>query len=390
MQRLVYSPKVQAYVQTQEGILDISPFIVNGSVSRVVNEVSTAELTIRNPHKRFTKPGDPTFRPMDGITIFASRFKDRPVQLFTGYLDTTPYLQLFPGTCTIRASCTLKRLLYTYMDGGLPHTIDFFSKYGWNPLLESGQIWNPAALTNKDGDSAGGKFTDGSIGNLIVAVLNEIGNWKKDQILVESFPDDAGKIVKGLVKNMQKSYDEAEDEFSEFLENMIGDYTGGGGATSGGGTLDPGGKGPPSKTIVSPEDVGFSMLRAGFPANAKVLASGMQTMEVESAFGAGCAADGWGLNDYGCCAGYWQIYLSVHNVSMECANNLDCSTKAIYPIWKSAGGCFACQPGPNPWQGGTDSPNSSYLRIAERVIKAAKDHRDRKNRSISPNAELND
>src|SRR5574338_1296469 len=104
MQRLVYSPKVQAYVNTQSGVIDISDFIVSGTVQRVVNEVSTAELIIRNPGKRFTDPGNPTFRPMDGITIFGSRHKSRPVQLFTGYIDQSPYMQLYPGTATLRAS----------------------------------------------------------------------------------------------------------------------------------------------------------------------------------------------------------------------------------------------------------------------------------------------
>lgn len=376
MKRLVYSPKVSAYIQTEDGVLDITDYIVSGNVQRVVNEVSTAELTIRNPNKRFTTPGNPTFRPMDGITIFASRYRDRPVQVFTGYLDQTPYLQLFPGTCTLKASCTLKRLLYTYWDPALGPSRDLLWKYNWIPNLQTGQIQNPSSQGNQKQNVNPQEHQMGSVGDLMFGVLNEIGNWRKDQILIEEFPEDAGKVVEAMVTNISNNTDIAEEEFKKFLENMIGPYSGGaavgadpgagtGAATGGGVDIDA--PSPPPRTVVTPEQAAIEMLRAGFPADAQIIANGLQTMEVESGFGAYCVDDGWGVNDYGCCAGYWQIYLSVHNVPLECANDLACATRHALGFWKGAGNCFACQPGPNPWQGGTDNA-TKYLDVAQKVL----------------------
>lgn len=232
MERLVYSPKVSAYIQTDDGILDITDYIVSGNIQRVVNEVSTAELVIRNPNKKFTRPGNPTFRPMDSITIYGSRFKDRPVQLFTGYLDETPYLQLFPGTCSLQASCTLKRLLYTYFDPGLSATIDFLKKYNWVSHLETGQIRSPKSIKEQTNHSAEGDFTDGSVGKLMFATLNEIGNWNANQIFIEDFPKDAGTIVQAMLTNVTAATDEAEDELKGFLADMVGEFAVGGGSGS--------------------------------------------------------------------------------------------------------------------------------------------------------------
>lgn len=248
MQRLVYSPKIQAFIQTDEGVIDISDFIVSGTIQRVVNEVSTAELVIRNPGKRFTQPGNPTFLPMDAITIFGSRHKGRPVQMFTGYLDTAPYLQLFPGTVTLRASCTLKRLLYTYWDAGLLHTIDFLSKYGWMANVSTGTIRNPKADKQKTNDGDGDKgeplYTDGSVGNLMFGILKEIGQWDEEQILIEEFPKDADEIVKGLIEDISGNVTEAQNQFEQFLTDIIGEYGGGlpSGSDDGGTYGSPNGK----------------------------------------------------------------------------------------------------------------------------------------------------
>ena len=248
MKRLVYSPSVQAYVRTDSGIVDISDYIVSGSVNRVLNEVSTAEFTLRNPNKMFTKPGNPTFRPMDGITIFASRYKQHPVQIFTGYLDSTPYLQLFPGTCTIKASCTLKRLLHTYWDAGLPHTTTFLTKFGWFPDPSSGTVYSKAQFEDS-GIGNGGNvnqedlnsaiITDGSVGNLLWNVLFEIGNWDEKQILIEKLPEGIIQTVADIMKTFEKDDDETEAQLKQFLKDMIGQYSPGstaGGGTTGGGT----------------------------------------------------------------------------------------------------------------------------------------------------------
>jgi hypothetical protein len=149
IQRLVYSPKVYAFVKTDQYPvgLDISDYVVRGNVHRRVNAVSSATLELRNPNQLWTAPGRPLLHPMDPITIFLTRLRGRPVQVFTGYLDTTPYLQLFPGTVTVQASCTLKRLQHTYWDPALRYSLDFMRKNGWIVDQKDGVMQSLAQVT---------------------------------------------------------------------------------------------------------------------------------------------------------------------------------------------------------------------------------------------------
>jgi hypothetical protein len=399
MKRLVYSPKIMSYVNTEKGVLDITDYVVSGNVNRVVNEISTAEIQIRNPGKMFTTPGDPTFHPMDQITIFGSRYKYRPVQLFTGYLDSTPYLQLFPGTCTLRASCSLKRLLHTYWDAGLPHTIDYLAKFGWLPNPKTGTMFhgqanaannkNPGKDVNQD-ELKDAILLDGNIGNLLFNIMRDIGNWGEDNLYIEKLPRDIITNVSEIVKTFEKDDDETRKELDSFLSDLIGEYSPGMGGTpsSGGGPITLTGEGPKSGSVVSPEEVGVAMLRAGFPQDEKVLASGMETMEAESGFG---TTPGWDVEHDAGVLGYWQVQKSSWGITTACAMNLYCSTEWAYKIWKeqgggctSAQGCFACCSGPNPWQGGTDN-GTKYLDVARRVIDAWKNRNNGSSGSAGSN-----
>lgn len=158
MKRLVYTPKINAWINTDFGIIDVSEFIVSSTIERKINQVSSATLVLRNPKKEdgkmlFTEHllTDGSFGPllhaMDPIIISLTRLKDRSIQVFTGYCDKTPYLQLYAGTVQVDASCTLKRLQYTYWDPGLPFTREFLAEYGWFPDSAHGGIQNSSATT---------------------------------------------------------------------------------------------------------------------------------------------------------------------------------------------------------------------------------------------------
>ena len=119
--RLVYAPKAWVFTRQHSGqILNLTDYVTAGQVQRVIDQASTATVTLRNPNKMFTIPKSPSFLPMDGITIWLQRLANYPVQVFTGYLDETPYYQMYPGTITLTATCTLKRLIYSYFDPSLP------------------------------------------------------------------------------------------------------------------------------------------------------------------------------------------------------------------------------------------------------------------------------
>lgn len=253
MKRLVYSPKISAYIKADSGVYDISEYIVDFSIDRKINQVSTAELSIRNPNKRWTnhaykdnitgemKEG-PVFHPMDPITIFLTRLQGKPVQVFTGFCDETPYLQLFPGTVPIKASCTLKKLQYTYFDAGLPFMREFLEQAGWLPN-EDGSIVKPSAeqANNEKGkaasESIGGiRYGDSGIGELLFKVLNEIGNWPEETIYIQNMPPSVIELVANLFELFKSEDEEASEELTELLKKIVGTSASGTGSLGGEGT----------------------------------------------------------------------------------------------------------------------------------------------------------
>jgi hypothetical protein len=269
MQRLVYAPKVYAWVKldgshplADKGPFNLTPYITGGSVTRRINKVSSAELTIRNPQKKFTsktKEGLPFFRPMDPITIWMSRLNNYPVQVFTGYIDRSPYLQLHPGVVNIMASCTLKRLLHTYWDPALPYVEEFMREYNWIVNRQTGTLDNRLNTSqdlidqnsDKDDDDretwiekyqpwnkpdaneeklASLELKDGSVGKLLYATLKHVGNWDPNTIKIEKLPPDLIEHVTNIYYAFHEDSEAAKKEIEQYLRKLIGegDFSGGG------------------------------------------------------------------------------------------------------------------------------------------------------------------
>lgn len=231
MRRLVYSPKAYVYIQTDSGVYNLSDLVVSGNVHRKVNQVSTAEVTFQNPNRQFTQPGNPTFRPMDKIMVFLQRLPGFPVQSFTGYLDATPYYQMYPGTCTVKASCTMKRLQYTWFDPGLPFMMDFMARYGW--LTDgNGTITSP----NNSGDQTADQVQSASMADLMFASLKHIVGWDPNLIYIEKLPDALVDRVKDIYDALHESAEASEESFNTWLKAWIGaGDSGDGGMTAGAG-----------------------------------------------------------------------------------------------------------------------------------------------------------
>jgi hypothetical protein len=74
MQRLVYTPRAYVFVKDSKGnIRDLSRYVTGGNVTRKLGQVSSADVTIRNPRRMFTTPdkdGLTALTPMDPITIY--------------------------------------------------------------------------------------------------------------------------------------------------------------------------------------------------------------------------------------------------------------------------------------------------------------------------------
>jgi hypothetical protein len=230
MQRLVYSPKAYIFIKRRNGdVVDVSRYCTNGSVERRVNAVSTAKFTLRNPNMFFTTRGGAhaAFFPMDPVTIYLQRLKGRPVRVFTGYLDETPYYELYPGVIEFAASCTLKKLLYTHFDPALPYTTSFLAEYGWAPTGNGG-IWNPRADKGIENDK------DGGMGALLYATMKEIGHWDAKNVKIEALPPN-------LIKRMANMHDTFKDQNAHAraeLERLIQRFIGAGDYGDSGGNAD--------------------------------------------------------------------------------------------------------------------------------------------------------
>jgi len=268
MKRLVYSPQINAWIKTDTGVFDLSSYITGFNINRKVNQVSVANLTFRNPkvdhddgQSRFLftqhKIGDhygPMFHPMDPIIITLTRIKGYPVQVFTGYLDRAPYIQTYPGVAKLDASCTLKRLLYTYWDPGLPFVTEYMIKHNW--YIKDGQLASPSAEASGgiEGDVANSEsqvLSDGSIGYLLYSVLKDVGGWSHDDIFIQSIPDkQITSIVEGLYEDLTGEAKASFDILKDFLKKTIGaDHNLGGGSTGTGtsaSTSPPGDGGQPA------------------------------------------------------------------------------------------------------------------------------------------------
>jgi hypothetical protein len=221
MQRLVYSPSVNVYVKTDSGIVDLSDYVVSCSVNRKMHDISTAQVSFRNPkvgNGGFLFTDETVFHPMDPIIISMTRLRNRPVQVFTGYCDSTPYFQMYPGIATIKASCTLKRLLHTYWDPGLPFVIDFMVKHGWSYDPATGT----SQMMNLDKAEQTPQLNDTGLGSLLTAFLHDIGGWDNNDIIIEPLPSDAieSQVAK-IFDDLHKSGKEDIKKYNAFLSDFV-------------------------------------------------------------------------------------------------------------------------------------------------------------------------
>jgi len=173
MKTLVYSPDVRVFIARGTKQYDVSNDIVAWSIRRIENGVSSAVFRLSNKSTDATGKKlryNQLFERMDRVVIWLKRIEW--VQVFSGYLDQVPHVQLYPGTVSFRASCTLKRLMHTWWDPGLP---------------ESQSIFDQA--TRSQQEQANGELSvDMGLGSLLRRLLVEVGGWNSQNIHVQRFP----------------------------------------------------------------------------------------------------------------------------------------------------------------------------------------------------------
>jgi cell wall-associated NlpC family hydrolase len=235
LKRFIYNPEVSVFVATMNhGTIDLSQDVISGSVHRVLDGVSTSTFTLQNPRNKYIKDknGRPIFRSMDRVAIFLNRVKS--MQVFAGYLDDVPYEQFVPGPVTLNASCSLKRLLYTWFDPSLVYTVQRLAEFGW--------IFDPNTGSLQDTVSGlGGMDVGGGLGQLTNMMLQEVGGWNANTIQISPLPPAfISKTVTAMttqIKELQAQKDQADDIVKRLMtaQGIATGTTGTGGTGTGGG-----------------------------------------------------------------------------------------------------------------------------------------------------------
>ena len=202
MRTLVYSPEVQILVARGNKQYDVSADIVAWSIRRVENGVSSLVFRLSNK----AVPGDPKkmrynqlFERMDRVIVRLKRIEW--VQVFSGYLDSVPHVQLYPGTVNFRASCTLKRLLHTWWDPGLP---------------KSAEIFNQAGVANDELEN-GEQQLDRGLGSLLRRLLVNVGQWEPQNIHIQRFPIGFYTFMNQELQKLNNGTEIAAESFTELI-----------------------------------------------------------------------------------------------------------------------------------------------------------------------------
>ena len=205
LQTFIYSPSVRVVIAASDGLqYDVSADLVRCQLHRAESEAATFWMTLANPDSRYTIPvggTKPRFSRMDRIAVFMTRINE--VQVFSGYLDTVPYFQMYPGEVQFKATCTLKRLMHVW----------------WNPSLDTSQallnssLWAQAVA----GDNQPGAQKDSGLGGLLRGLMTLVGGWLVANIHIQNFPTTLFQYIQAQVNANQSINAAAVQKFDSFM-----------------------------------------------------------------------------------------------------------------------------------------------------------------------------
>lgn len=385
MQRFVYTPHLSVFIHNERSgrVIDVSDDVISGSVQRRLNALSTAEITIQNKQGKYLARDNArfVFDPMDRIVIYMSRL-GAPMPVFSGFLDESPYYQLYPGPVTLRASDSLKLLQYTFFDPGVKGMFDIFAKHGWQYDPTNGTLYDP-----KNG-SFGNEDIGGGMKELLEDVIETIGGWNKNRVKIQELPP---KFITAIAQAMAKNLKEDEEAFKGLEKRLkkllsISDAQ----ALKDGQTVTPSTGGASGSLIpgavtgnITAEEAMKYIMDAGWVGNDAVIALAVMIGEsnlVTDVDNKSSACTAWPTGER--CLGLWQIN-GVHlgstknGVTMSSAavaKNPALSTKYAFGLYAARGGTgnggpisrfYDWQAYTGPDGSGADGPYLSHMQQAQ-------------------------
>jgi len=160
---LLYTPGVRIKIATaHNGVLDVSEDIVRGNLDVGENSVGTMNFTLANHRRKY----DGVFTPNDRVTVQMKRISW--VQVFSGYLNSVPFISVLPREVPLSASDTMKRLVYHYWDPGSSAAVQLLDTTG-----------------NRQGFM---DQTDGGLRDRVMRLLVEVAAWPANNIHIGALP----------------------------------------------------------------------------------------------------------------------------------------------------------------------------------------------------------
>ena len=185
----VNNPDITVIIGTQSaaGIIDVSADIIDFTVERQINAVSSFSCNLNNPGRKYNYGNSHGISTMDRITVYLRR-TNQPMQVFTGYVTYAPIETLIPQPVNILASCTLRVLQVTYWDDTL---------IGFQNMLLN--MFDQAAASSAQ------TVGDGGVAQAVVNMLYGVVGWKKESIHIQGIPVNfinfAAKAYTNLITN---------------------------------------------------------------------------------------------------------------------------------------------------------------------------------------------
>lgn len=235
--RIIYSPEVQVYIQPSIGDpIDISQDIIGGSITRRTEAVSTAQFLVQSRRKKDNTLILKRLRPMDRIVVYLKKVK--PILIFSGYLDMVPLFQAVPEPVVIEASCTLKKLEFTYWDPQLPQVQKVLESYGFVPQSSGGGISFFDAPDDRTPTAGGPRETapgiqDTGFGSMLYFLLHDVGGWPNEKIWIEPLPQQWIERATMLFQ-VRNDWEERYNTALSFVEKFLTSGGTGSGDTGGG------------------------------------------------------------------------------------------------------------------------------------------------------------
>lgn len=199
--------------------------MVSGSVTRNVGQVSTAEVVLRNRFRKWLK--DPQnkqsiFLPMDMITIWLERVGGHPIQVFTGYLDSVPYYQAYPGNCTLQATCTLKKIALSWFDPGLTFFQNIVNDLGWVIDPTTGEAQPGPGKLRISGNDPSKAINDTGFAQLLYEFMVQICNWNPNNVYISNLPPTLPRKAAELYKKINATTDHDLVLLEQLLQQVMG------------------------------------------------------------------------------------------------------------------------------------------------------------------------